>query len=72
MAKKTKQETYRVWIEQVNQTYLDVVAQNEDEAKEKGYRKWRREDGHSCISYVEKQDVPNVELRGCAFLRNPA
>lgn len=60
MAKKAKQGTYRVWVEQVNQTYVDVVARNEEDAKEKGYRKWRREDGHSRVSYVEKQEVPNA------------
>ena len=60
MKKKAKQATYRVWIEQVNQTYVDVDARNEEEAREKGYRKWRREDGHSRVSYIQKQEAPNA------------
>ena len=40
---KDKLKVYRVWIEQVNQTYVDVRAADEDDAIEKGYRKWRRE-----------------------------
>lgn len=47
-----KKQNYRVWIEQVNQTYVDVKATSSDEAREKGYRKWRREDAHSRISDV--------------------
>jgi len=45
---------YRVWIEQVNQTYVDVEAESIEEAKEKAYRKWRREDGHSRVSWAEE------------------
>lgn len=48
--------TYRVWIDQVNQTYVDVVAQNKGEAIEKGYLKWRSEHAHSRVSYIEKQE----------------
>lgn len=64
MAKKTKKGTYRVWIEQVNQTYVDVEAESEEDAREKGYRKWRREDGHSRVSYIEKQEVLNALAQG--------
>jgi hypothetical protein len=45
---------FRVWIEQVNQTWVEVSALDEDEAREKGYRKWRKEDGHSRVTYVER------------------
>lgn len=53
---KKKSDTYRVWIAQVNQTFVDVEAKDADEAREKGYRKWRREDAHSHITHVENQN----------------
>ena len=34
---------YRVWIEQVNQTYFDVSANSEVAAGEKAYKEWCRE-----------------------------
>ena len=45
---------YRVWIEQVNQTFVDVYADSTEEAMERAYKKWRKEDARSRISYVEK------------------
>lgn len=60
MANKVKkqkpQKTFRVWIEQVNQTYVDVKACNKDEAHEKGYRKWRRDKAHSYVGDVKEID----------------
>jgi len=53
---KKKLETYRVWVSQVNATYLDVKASDEEDAKEKGYRKWKREYAGSHVSAVEKQE----------------
>lgn len=47
--------TYKVWVDQVNQTFVEVKAFNEDEAKRKAYKKWREEYAHSNINYVEKQ-----------------
>ncbi len=47
-----KKPNYRVFIEQVNQTYVEVSAKNREEAREKGYRKWRKEDGHSRVMSV--------------------
>jgi hypothetical protein len=45
---------FRVYVEQVNQTCVDVLARSEDEAYDKGYAKWRREYAHSRVSYVEE------------------
>lgn len=33
---------WRVWVKQVNQTYVDVTAGDVDEAVEKAERQWRR------------------------------
>ena len=46
---------YIVYIEQVNQTYVEVTAKNKKEAREKGYVKWRREQAHSQIMSVEER-----------------
>ena len=56
MKKPEKLKTFRVYIEQVNQTYVDVRARSPEQARAKGYAKWRREDAHSSVSYVEKQE----------------
>ena len=45
---------FRVYIEQVNQTYVEVDAKNEESAKIKGYKKWRKEDAHARIMSVAK------------------
>ena len=34
---------YRVWIEQVNATYIDVKARSEEDAKNKALFRWRKE-----------------------------
>ncbi len=54
--KKKPLQTFRVFIAQVNQTYVDVKASDEETATEKGYRKWRRQDAHARILGVEKPD----------------
>ena len=51
-------KTYRVWIEQVNATCVDVKAISVDEAINKGYAKWRRGEGHSRVSVVERINPP--------------
>jgi hypothetical protein len=53
---------YIVYIEQVNQTFVEVAAENEEEAKEKGYAKWRREEAHSRVMSVEEcgEQVPSA------------
>ena len=43
---------FRVWIGQVNQTHVDVVASDPDDAKEKGYRKWRKHLAHASVEEV--------------------
>ena len=52
--KKLERHTYRVWIEQVNQTYVDVRATDEEDAKERGYRYWRKHEAHSRVTDVKK------------------
>jgi hypothetical protein len=47
---------FKVWVEQVNACSFDVVAKDEQEAKEKGYRKWRKEYARSYVTSVEPQD----------------
>lgn len=49
MAKK-----YLVYVEQVNQACVEVTADNADDARAKGYAKWRREDAHSRVMAVEE------------------
>jgi hypothetical protein len=39
---RKKASTWRVWIEQVNQTYVDVKAATRAEAEEKATKAWRR------------------------------
>lgn len=60
MSDKSK-KTFRVWVQQVNQQYVDVVAADEWEAREKGYTKWRREYAHSSVSYVAEIDEKGNE-----------
>jgi len=59
-----KMNKYRVYISQVNQTYVEVSAKNEEDAREKGYRKWRKEYAHSNVMSVEEIDDPKGEY-GC-------
>lgn len=54
--KPAKTEIFRVYIGQVNQTYVDVRARDEHCAEEKAYRKWRRNDAHARVLGVEKPD----------------
>jgi len=44
---------YRVWIEQINQTVVEVRAKDRNEAVEKALRKWKRETSGSA-KYVEQ------------------
>ena len=46
-------KTFRVYVGQVNQTYVHVKAADEADAREKGYAKWRREEAHSHVACVE-------------------
>lgn len=53
MATAGKATLYRVYVAQVNQTYVDVRAVDVDDAHEKAYRKWRRDYAHATILSVE-------------------
>lgn len=48
-----KLKTYRVYVAQVNQTYVHVQAASREEARDKGYAKWRRDEAHSYVTDVE-------------------
>ena len=48
-----KLKTYRVYVAQVDQTYVHVKAADRDEARDKGYAKWRRDEAHSFVCAVE-------------------
>lgn len=45
---------YRVYIEQVNQSFVEVIADSKDKARDKGYRKWRKYEAHSRVSFCEE------------------
>lgn len=69
MKSKRKKRQYRVYIEQVNQTFVIVNATDPEAAKDAGYRKWRREDAHSRIlSVVEHPkgafNSPELKMHG--------
>lgn len=49
---KPKFKFYRVYLSQVNQTYVEVKARDEREAREKGYRKWRRDEVNTSVCSV--------------------
>lgn len=49
-------KTYRVWIAQVNQTYVDVQASDHENAIESAQLKWKRE-----CSYPTVLDVREIE-----------
>ncbi len=51
--KNPELQTYRVYVEQVNQSMLIVQANDANEAREKGYAKWRRDYAHSSVCSVE-------------------
>jgi hypothetical protein len=51
---KLKAETYRVWIDQVNQTYVDVKATSEEQARERGYAVWRKNYAYSRVTDARK------------------
>lgn len=48
-----------VYINQVNQTYVEVEAIDREDAREKGYAKWREEHAHSSIMSIEECGVDN-------------
>lgn len=52
---------YRVYIAQVNQTYVDVVATSPEQAAERAYDKWRRHYAHSAILSVVPAPAKKAE-----------
>lgn len=52
--KRAQIKTFRVFVSQINQTCVEVQAKSADEAREKGYAKWRREYSHSQVCSVEE------------------
>ena len=56
-----KKRTYRVWIAQVNQTYVDVKSSSSDEAYEKAKLKWRREYAHGEVTDCQAQEEPSPD-----------
>jgi hypothetical protein len=44
---------WRVWIAQVNQTFVEVEADDREEAEEKARRKWKREWAAANVTYVQ-------------------
>ena len=53
--KATRQaKRFRVHIEQVNATYVEVVAKDREGAAIKGYAKWKRWDAHSKVTWVQE------------------
>lgn len=54
--KPQKQRSFRVYVSQVNQTMVRVLARDANEARQKGYAEWRREYAHSNVCAVESDD----------------
>lgn len=42
MGKKKPARLFRVYVAQVNQACIEVMASDEEEARELGYEQWRR------------------------------
>jgi len=45
---------YRVWLEQINQQWVEVIADSEREAMDKARRKWRRDVAQPMVTYIEE------------------
>jgi hypothetical protein len=45
---------YRVWFNQINQTFIDVEAKSWAKAQEKALKKWREGEGWPTCSYITK------------------
>ena len=51
--KKVVTRVYRVYIAQINQTYVDIRATDKNAAVEKAYRSWKREWAQPVATCVE-------------------
>jgi len=47
---------YRVYIAQINQTYVDVDAGDEEEATDRACRKWRKEEAQPQVLSIETME----------------
>ena len=56
MKNKIKNKKYTVWLSQVNATIVNVTAKNKEEARDKAYRKWRRECADTYITSIEEHN----------------
>jgi hypothetical protein len=54
MKSKVNKKKFRVFINQVNRCWVDVVAKDVIEAADKGYAKWRRYEAHSYVETVQE------------------
>jgi len=52
--------TYRVWIRQINETYIDVKAKDSTDAFLKAKQQWREENGPE-VRRVEEIDEKEVK-----------
>ena len=57
-------KTYRVYVQQVNQTYVEVKARDAQSAAEKGYAKWRSQEARSEVIAVIAAEPMPVEPKG--------
>jgi len=48
----SKAKKYRVWFEQVNQTYFDVIGETEECAISKARKEWRSDNGNPDVSDI--------------------
>jgi hypothetical protein len=57
---KPKTSVYRVYIAQINQTYVDIRATDKRAAVEKAYGKWKREWGQPEAIEVTRVPEPQT------------
>lgn len=58
--------SYRVYIDQVNQTCINVTAQNDADARKIAKEQWHRDWAHAEVISVEKYDDLSDALRTLA------
>lgn len=51
--KLTSKLKWRVWIEQINQTYIDVTGTGIEDATDRARRKWRNEDAIPIVTHIQ-------------------
>lgn len=58
-----KRDKYLVYVEQVNQQCIEVMASSREEAEDKAIRKWRREQAWPAIREVEVEVLDGVRIK---------